>query len=186
MSAASAGELMACFIRVPTEVVKQRMQAGQYKSVVEAVSSIYARDGFKGFYRGYAMTVFREIMLSSPSWLLHYFAGDEGAYGTGLRGGKRGGGNGIGRRGEDDSPFRLCCELDRFSVDRVGELSVSFDKLSIDLVGEVLSGGIGTARRGEEGPPFRLCCEPDQAFNDFDCDSPSEGAKELMDVAGVT
>merc|ERR1719333_1392345 len=31
--AASTGECMACLVRVPTEVVKQRMQAGQYGSL---------------------------------------------------------------------------------------------------------------------------------------------------------
>ncbi|KAI9342884.1 mitochondrial carrier domain-containing protein [Obelidium mucronatum] len=61
MLAASGGEVTACIIRVPTEVVKQRMQAGQYKSVPIAVSSILKTDGVFGLYRGFAMTIFREI-----------------------------------------------------------------------------------------------------------------------------
>ncbi|KAI8820861.1 mitochondrial carrier domain-containing protein [Fimicolochytrium jonesii] len=61
MLAASGGEVAACFVRVPTEVIKQRMQTGQYQSVVQAVRSILAVDGLGGFYRGYAMTIFREI-----------------------------------------------------------------------------------------------------------------------------
>ncbi|KAI8916704.1 mitochondrial carrier domain-containing protein [Powellomyces hirtus] len=51
----------ACFIRVPTEIVKQRMQTGQYASVAGAARHIVATDGVRGFYRGYAMTIFREI-----------------------------------------------------------------------------------------------------------------------------
>ncbi|KAI8613760.1 S-adenosylmethionine transporter [Chytriomyces sp. MP71] len=61
MLAASGGEVTACLIRVPTEVVKQRMQTGQYKTVSTSLSSIVQYDGVRGLYRGFAMTVFREI-----------------------------------------------------------------------------------------------------------------------------
>ncbi|KAJ3071032.1 hypothetical protein HDU98_005918 [Podochytrium sp. JEL0797] len=61
MMAASGGEVVACVIRVPTEVVKQRMQTGQYNSVSTAVTSILKANGIRGLYRGYAMTIFREI-----------------------------------------------------------------------------------------------------------------------------
>ncbi|KAI9098156.1 S-adenosylmethionine transporter [Phlyctochytrium arcticum] len=61
MLSASGGEIAACFIRVPTEICKQRMQTGQYTSVTSAVHNIWRGEGLKGFYRGYAMTVFREI-----------------------------------------------------------------------------------------------------------------------------
>ncbi|KND04019.1 uncharacterized protein SPPG_01466 [Spizellomyces punctatus DAOM BR117] len=61
MIAASGGEVAACFIRVPTEVVKQRMQTGQYRSVSLALTSIMKLNGIRGFYQGYSMTVFREI-----------------------------------------------------------------------------------------------------------------------------
>ncbi|OMH85723.1 putative mitochondrial carrier protein PET8 [Zancudomyces culisetae] len=60
MVSASAGEISACLVRVPTEVVKQRMQIGQYGSFIRAVSSIYWTDGVLGFFRGYSTTVFRE------------------------------------------------------------------------------------------------------------------------------
>ena len=52
---------MACLVRVPTEIVKQRMQAGIHASIGEAVSTIMAKEGFMGFYTGYMMTVMREI-----------------------------------------------------------------------------------------------------------------------------
>nr|KAJ3422432.1 hypothetical protein HK105_008077 [Polyrhizophydium stewartii] len=63
MASASAGEVAACVVRVPTEIVKQRMQTGIYASVPEAVSSILRSQGVRGFYKGYAMTIFREFPL---------------------------------------------------------------------------------------------------------------------------
>jgi len=60
-AAASAGETMACLVRVPTEVVKQRMQAGQYSSLRDAASTIFSKEGIRGFYTGYLTTVSREI-----------------------------------------------------------------------------------------------------------------------------
>lgn len=57
----------ACFVRVPTEVVKQRMQTGQYTSVSSAVSAIAKLDGLRGFYRGYSMTIFREVYPSTST-----------------------------------------------------------------------------------------------------------------------
>lgn len=69
--AASTGECMACLVRVPTEVVKQRMQAGQYGSLREAASKISSAEGIGGFYRGYLTTVTREIpfaLIQFPLW----------------------------------------------------------------------------------------------------------------------
>jgi len=69
--AASTGECMACLVRVPTEVVKQRMQAGQFKSLGEAASTISSTQGIGGFYRGYFTTVAREIpfaLIQFPLW----------------------------------------------------------------------------------------------------------------------
>ncbi|RKO91504.1 mitochondrial carrier domain-containing protein [Blyttiomyces helicus] len=71
MAAASGGEVAACVVRVPTEVVKQRIQTGQYSSVPSAVSSILKAEGFRGFYRGYAMTVFREIPFTCVQFPLY-------------------------------------------------------------------------------------------------------------------
>lgn len=61
MVAASAGEIAACLVRVPVEVVKQRMQAGQYASMMAGARLIWISDGLPGFFRGYGMTVLREI-----------------------------------------------------------------------------------------------------------------------------
>lgn len=82
--AASLGEVAACSVRVPTEVVKQRAQAGLHGgSSAAALRAILARgsshpraaDGlrrvWRELYRGWAITVFREIPFAAiqfPLW----------------------------------------------------------------------------------------------------------------------
>jgi solute carrier family 25 S-adenosylmethionine transporter 26 len=61
MTAASLGEVIACLVRVPTEIVKQRMQAGQYHTMRETVTATLQRDGPAGFYKGFGTTLLREI-----------------------------------------------------------------------------------------------------------------------------
>ena len=65
IAAASAGELCACSIRVPVEVVKQSQQAGQIDaSLGKGAAQIYAAGGLAAFYRGFAATVMREVPFS--------------------------------------------------------------------------------------------------------------------------
>jgi solute carrier family 25 S-adenosylmethionine transporter 26 len=64
MLAASAGELSSCVIRVPTEVVKQRAQAMAAHSSLSAFKEILTarhESVFRGLYRGFGITVMREI-----------------------------------------------------------------------------------------------------------------------------
>ncbi|KAI8330985.1 mitochondrial carrier domain-containing protein [Chlamydoabsidia padenii] len=61
MVAASCGEVTACSVRVPTEVVKQRMQTKQFNSASSAVSNVIRTEGILGLYRGFLSTVAREI-----------------------------------------------------------------------------------------------------------------------------
>jgi len=78
MLAASVGEVAACAVRVPTEVVKQRAQAGQHPSSLTALTSILATRhtiGFVGMwrelYRGWAITIMREVpftVIQFPLW----------------------------------------------------------------------------------------------------------------------
>ncbi|XP_042861327.1 S-adenosylmethionine mitochondrial carrier protein-like [Penaeus japonicus] len=71
MFAASAGEVAACVIRVPMEVVKQRMQAQLYRSSIQVVRVTLQREGFRGLYRGYMSTVIREVpfsIIQFPLW----------------------------------------------------------------------------------------------------------------------
>jgi solute carrier family 25 (mitochondrial S-adenosylmethionine transporter), member 26 len=64
MTAASCGELAACIIRVPTEVVKQRAQAMKEHSSLSALKEILSarhESVFRGLYRGFGITIMREI-----------------------------------------------------------------------------------------------------------------------------
>lgn len=78
MIAASLGEVAACAVRVPTEVVKQRAQAGQYSSsmlALRAILSQYKGVGISGvwmeLYRGWSVTIMREVpftVIQFPLW----------------------------------------------------------------------------------------------------------------------
>ena len=79
MLAASLGEIAACAVRVPTEVVKQRAQAGQHGgSSLSSLQAILAQRHISGLggvwrelYRGWGITVMREVpftVLQFPLW----------------------------------------------------------------------------------------------------------------------
>ncbi len=79
MMAASLGEVAACSVRVPTEVVKQRAQAGQHGgsslSALQAILRQRHTVGLTGvwreLYRGWGITVFREVpftIIQFPMW----------------------------------------------------------------------------------------------------------------------
>jgi len=78
MLAASVGEVAACAVRVPTEVVKQRAQARQYDRSVDALAAIvrqYRSIGVVGvwreLYRGWSVTIMREVpftIIQFPLW----------------------------------------------------------------------------------------------------------------------
>ncbi|KAI0441488.1 mitochondrial carrier [Xylaria telfairii] len=79
MAAASVGEVAACAVRVPTEVIKQRAQAGHHGgSSAAALRAILGRHGAVGFagvwrelYRGWGITVMREVpftIIQFPLW----------------------------------------------------------------------------------------------------------------------
>jgi hypothetical protein len=48
--AAAAAGTGASIVRVPTEVIKQRMQTGQFATAAGAVKQILAKEGMKGMY----------------------------------------------------------------------------------------------------------------------------------------
>ncbi|XP_044789599.1 S-adenosylmethionine mitochondrial carrier protein isoform X2 [Bubalus bubalis] len=71
MLAASAGEVVACLIRVPSEVVKQRAQVSASSGTFHIFSNILCQEGIQGLYRGYKSTVLREIpfsLVQFPLW----------------------------------------------------------------------------------------------------------------------
>ncbi|XP_060239810.1 mitochondrial S-adenosylmethionine carrier protein isoform X1 [Meriones unguiculatus] len=61
MLAASAGEVVACLIRVPSEVVKQRAQVSASSKTLQIFYTILSEEGIQGLYRGYKSTVLREV-----------------------------------------------------------------------------------------------------------------------------
>ncbi|XP_056293442.1 mitochondrial S-adenosylmethionine carrier protein isoform X3 [Pseudoliparis swirei] len=64
MLAASLGEVVACLIRVPTEVVKQRTQAAPSSSTRRMLLATLTEEGVRGLYRGYGSTVLREVVFA--------------------------------------------------------------------------------------------------------------------------
>lgn len=63
----------ACTVRVPTEVIKQRMQIKQYNTTISAVSSVLRTEGLLGFYRGFLPTVAREIPFTCIQFPLYEY-----------------------------------------------------------------------------------------------------------------
>lgn len=78
MLAASLGEVAACAVRVPTEVVKQRAQASQHPSSLAALTHILHQRRSHGLlhvwrelYRGWSITIIREVpftVIQFPLW----------------------------------------------------------------------------------------------------------------------
>jgi solute carrier family 25 S-adenosylmethionine transporter 26 len=73
MLAASAGEVIACLVRVPTENVKQKMQAGLHPTMSSTIRAVLAheRGVLRGLYTGYATTLMREIPFSLTQFPLY-------------------------------------------------------------------------------------------------------------------
>lgn len=68
---------VACLIRVPTEVVKSRMQAASYGSAtsnsLQAAKRVLRDGGISGFYRGFGSTIAREV---SNCWIIRDLGGN--------------------------------------------------------------------------------------------------------------
>lgn len=73
MVAAGAGDVAGSTVRVPFEVVKQRMQSGMYTSVREAVRATFGNEGVGGFFRGYGSLVLRELPFDAIQFPLYEF-----------------------------------------------------------------------------------------------------------------
>ncbi|XP_056696502.1 S-adenosylmethionine carrier 1, chloroplastic/mitochondrial isoform X1 [Spinacia oleracea] len=71
MTAGAVGGMAASLIRVPTEVVKQRMQTGQFVSAPDAVRLIVAKEGFKGLYAGYRSFLLRDLPFDAIQFCLY-------------------------------------------------------------------------------------------------------------------
>ena len=64
MVSSACGEVAACWIRVPTENIKQKMQAGLFRNTGQCLRNIAQKGVIGGFYKGYCATVSREIPFS--------------------------------------------------------------------------------------------------------------------------
>lgn len=70
---AAFGEVAACVVRVPVDIVKQRTQANSRQTSWQTFRAVVTTEGLRGFYRGYWTTVAREIPFSFiqyPLWEL--------------------------------------------------------------------------------------------------------------------
>ncbi|KAJ9146081.1 hypothetical protein P3X46_028392 [Hevea brasiliensis] len=71
LSAGAIGGAISSLVRVPTEVVKQRMQTGQFTSAPNAVHVIVAKEGFKGLYAGYGSFLLRDLPFDAIQFCLY-------------------------------------------------------------------------------------------------------------------
>ncbi|KZO92648.1 mitochondrial carrier [Calocera viscosa TUFC12733] len=81
--AASLGEIAACLVRVPTEVVKSAAQTGAYAhpelglggavGSLASARSLWRSEGVRGFYKGFGITVAREIPFTSIQFPLYEY-----------------------------------------------------------------------------------------------------------------
>ncbi|KAH9949835.1 S-adenosylmethionine transporter [Amylocystis lapponica] len=75
MVSASCGEIAACLIRVPTEVIKTRTQTSSYGTLAQssfaAAKRVLADEGVRGLYRGFGSTIMREIPFTSLQFPLY-------------------------------------------------------------------------------------------------------------------
>lgn len=55
------GTFLGTCIRIPCEVLKQRLQTGRHSNVVQALRVATQREGAKGLFRGTAATLSREV-----------------------------------------------------------------------------------------------------------------------------
>ncbi|CAL9130066.1 unnamed protein product [Musa textilis] len=71
LAAGAIGGVAASLIRVPTEVVKQRMQTGQFTSAPNAVRLIVAKEGIRGLYAGYSSFLLRDLPFDAIQFCIY-------------------------------------------------------------------------------------------------------------------
>eukprot|EP00310_Coccolithus_braarudii_P022029 CAMPEP_0183352382 /NCGR_PEP_ID=MMETSP0164_2-20130417/29403_1 /TAXON_ID=221442 /ORGANISM="Coccolithus pelagicus ssp braarudi, Strain PLY182g" /LENGTH=301 /DNA_ID=CAMNT_0025524797 /DNA_START=22 /DNA_END=927 /DNA_ORIENTATION=+ len=65
----AAGALAASVIRVPQEVLKQRVQADIYPNALVGFTKLISTEGPAGFYKGYTATISRDVPWNALSFL---------------------------------------------------------------------------------------------------------------------
>ncbi|KAH0695513.1 hypothetical protein KY285_022610 [Solanum tuberosum] len=71
LTAGALGGIAASFVRVPTEVIKQRMQTRQFASAPDAVRLIVSKEGFKGLYAGYGPFLLRDLPFDAIQFCIY-------------------------------------------------------------------------------------------------------------------
>lgn len=71
LTAGAIGGFAASLVRVPTEVVKQRLQTGQFASAPDAVRLIASKEGFKGLYAGYGSFLLRDLPFDAIQFCIY-------------------------------------------------------------------------------------------------------------------
>ncbi|CAL0325167.1 unnamed protein product [Lupinus luteus] len=71
LTAGALGGIAASLIRVPTEVVKQRMQTRQFTSASGAVRYIASKEGFRGLYAGYGSFLLRDLPFDAIQFCIY-------------------------------------------------------------------------------------------------------------------
>ena len=61
LAAGVAAGLASSVVRVPTEVVKTRMQTGEFKHAMTALRTIVAKEGARGIFAGYGSFLLRDL-----------------------------------------------------------------------------------------------------------------------------
>lgn len=65
LTSAALANVAASAVRVPPEVMKQRVQAGLYSNLAHAARNMWRENGAASFYRGYSAQVLRDVPYAS-------------------------------------------------------------------------------------------------------------------------
>ncbi|CAH9105705.1 unnamed protein product [Cuscuta europaea] len=71
LTAGAVGGAASSIVRVPTEVVKQRMQTGQFASAPDALRLIISKEGFRGLYAGYGSFLLRDLPFDAMQFCIY-------------------------------------------------------------------------------------------------------------------
>lgn len=71
MVAGAAAGLAASFVRVPTEVIKQRMQTGEFAKATVALKTVASTQGIKGLYAGYSSFLLRDLPFDAIQFVFY-------------------------------------------------------------------------------------------------------------------
>jgi solute carrier family 25 S-adenosylmethionine transporter 26 len=69
MTCGAIGALAASVIRVPQEVLKQRIQADIYPNIISGLKTVLSTDGPAGLYKGYLATISRDVPWNALSFM---------------------------------------------------------------------------------------------------------------------